>query len=196
MNCLRSALCLSICLAMPSLLARQAAAQQAVINQVPSLKADALMLFGFYFVWPDDAVAGNVFVIGLLGDAGFGEQDVTRLSKKVGPRTIQVLTFDSAQDIQPCHVLFVANSGMPDSVEKSPQERLAAAVAKVNGRPVLIVAENTGAAKRGAQINFVVNQAKNQVNTEVNEVAIQNPGLGFRRIYLSYRKSGKCILIK
>lgn len=173
-----------------------ASGQQAFVNQVPGLKADSLVLFGYYFKWPKNAVAGNDFVIGLLGDPPFNAGRVTERFGKVGSKDIRVLTFDSAKDYQPCHILFVADAATERSVERTSQDRLAAALKETNGATVLVVAETNGFAGRGAMINFAVDLAVNRLTTEVNVAAVKQAKLGFTKYFVNFSQTNKCILVE
>lgn len=201
MHRLRPPVCLFVCFIVLGFVVlgievREADAQNRFIDQVPGIKADSLMLFGYYFKWSKDAVPGDEFVIGLLGDATFTEGRVTLRSDKVGKKKIRVLLFDSAKDYKPCHILFVANRATANSVERTPKTRLAAAIKQIAGSPVLLVTEDAGAAKRGAMANFVVDIAQNRVNIEVNETGVKNGKLGVTKYYGDFRKTPKCILVK
>lgn len=196
MNHLRPLLCLLVCFVVLRVDVRQACAQNRFIDQVPGIKADSLMLFGYYFKWPKNAVPGDEFVIGVLGDAAFSKARVTQRTDKVGKKKIRVLLFDSAKDYKPCHILFVANSATPNSVEKTPKTRLSAGMKQVADSPVLVIAEDAGAAIRGAMANFVVDTVQNRVNIEVNEAAVKAGRIDFTRFYLDFRKTRKCIVVQ
>lgn len=196
MNGLRLPLCLLICLVVCGIGPEQTHAQQAFIDQVPGLKAGSLVLFGYYFKWPADAVPGDDFVIGLVGEAPFGSERVTARFKKVGNKNIRVLEFDSAKDYQPCHILFVADAAAPASAETAALDRLVAALEKINDGPVLVVTETPGFAMRGAMVNFVVDEVANRLKTEVNLVTLKKAKLNVTKHFVPYSKTNKCILVK
>lgn len=192
MNSPRLPFLLLVCLVVTGSGGRPLHAQQPLVK-IPGIKADALLIFGYYFTWPADAVPGDEFVIGVLGEAPFSNQRITQRFKTVRNKKIRVLSFDSARDYKPCHILFVADKPTARSVEKNAQSRLAAALNQINGGAVLVVTETAGQATKGAMINFIVDANQNRVKTEVNVAEIKKAGLGLTKHYVNYSKTALCI---
>lgn len=126
------------------------------------VKGGFLYNFGVYVDWPE---APDPFIIGVLGEDPFGEVlDEIARRKKLKGAPIQIRRFKDVSEYSPVHLLFVAEP-----------EMLPAAMEKIGDNPVLIVADTEGAARRGATINFYIEQDK--VRFEVNREAATRKGL-------------------
>ena len=119
-----------------------------VFSQEKDYKVYTLFLYNFmkYVEWPD---ATGDFVIGVVGDSPI-KQELMILSetKKAKGRKIVVQIINTPEDALACSMIFIPSS-------KSDQ--LKPIVEKIKGKPVLIVAEREGLAKKGAAISFAVN---------------------------------------
>jgi len=113
------------------------------------VKAAYLYNFLLYVTWPNEALDGadSPLVIGVLGDDPLGTAlDEVARRKRAKGRDIVVRRFDSWQEYQRCHILFV-----PRTISRA---TLTAVVQRTRGSPVLLVAETPGLATVGAPVNF------------------------------------------
>ncbi len=101
--------------------------------------------FTKFVQWPDDKKSGD-FVIGVLGDSPITTELQVLAGKTVGAQKIVIKNFSNESSIIPCHILFVS-----ETASKS----LASAAAKASSNKTLIITEWIGAAKKGADINFI-----------------------------------------
>lgn len=136
-----------------------------------SIKGAYLFNFTRFIEWPvPDHVAANSFTIGLLGfdQPAIDAIQQTLRGKRTGDgRTIEVQTYSEVtSDLAKCQLVFVGESEM---------NRVQAVQTAVGDRPVLIVGETEGAARRGCAINFVV--AGDSVRIEINLQRAQRAGL-------------------
>lgn len=133
-----------------------------------SYKMHAVFIYSFtrYVIWPDDFNTGD-FEILVLGDSPILDELKTMAQvKKVGDRTIKVTRIATVSDIRKCNMLFVPAGGMAT---------IADVVTKINGRSILVVTEDTGAAQKGSNINFVTKDGK--LAFELNQAALNKQGL-------------------
>jgi hypothetical protein len=154
------------------------------------VKAACLGNFGLFVIWPDKPAIGkpNEFQIGVLGSgATIGYLKTIAESKTIDGRRIVVNHFTSIDDYKPCHILFIP---MKDADDKNvaAAERLAAAIQKVKGSPVLLVTESPGLQKKGAMLNFFVDDA-GSVRFEANTESAKASGLQFKAGLLSIARA-------
>jgi hypothetical protein len=159
-------------------------AQPAVISQEYELKAKILVVLTKTIGWPTDAhpPAGKPLVIGILGRDLFTERGVNQLEQVVAAEQkrkwlLQVQQFDSVADLKPCHVLYVSRAANPKSAEKTVADRLAKALERTKGSPVLIVTETDGLAQKGSAVNLVFDATKNKIRLEINPDAATRASL-------------------
>jgi hypothetical protein len=166
--------------AMPSV-----GAQQANLPSEYAVKAVYLYSFGRYVEWPKEAFAdrSSPFVIGVLGDDPFGGAlDEIASKKKIQDRPITVRSFAAVDQLEgPCHIIFVSRLLTAD--EQS------ALLKKTEGKGVLVVGETAGFAKRGAAINFFIDE--DRVRFEINADAARRAGLKINAKLLSLGKRVK-----
>jgi hypothetical protein len=118
------------------------------------IKAAYLYHFAMFIEWPADAfpAAGLPITIGVLGSDPFGSTlDATIRGKKIDGRPLVVKQLQWNDDVRHSHILFVASSEAG---------RIAELSRRVEGRPILIVGETTDLAKRGAVINFRIDDGR------------------------------------
>lgn len=101
--------------------------------------------FTKFVQWPDEKKTGD-FVIGVLGDSPIIAELQALNGKPAGSQKIVVKAFASESAIIPSHILFVS-----EEASKS----LSSVAAKAANTKTLIIAEWPGAAKKGADINFI-----------------------------------------
>lgn len=124
------------------------------------IKASFLYNFSKLIDWPTTAKSGN-FVISVMG----GGNMYTELAKKyndkrVGSQQIEIRKIPKTTNLQPCQVLFVGRdcSDMIQSLS-----------AVLKGQSTLLVSDSPEGLKKGAVINFIVD------NHNYNfEVSVQN----------------------
>jgi hypothetical protein len=154
---------------------------RAPILQDPSssnakIKASFIYNFTKYIEWPDKYKEGN-FVVGVLGTTSFYNDLVTLLNTKtVGNQRFEIKNFASVDAISGiCHILFIpteSSSMLPEVLKK------------IKGKSTLVVTEKPGLAKKGAAINFVVENNKQKF--EMNKANIEKYNLKVSTTLASY----------
>lgn len=118
------------------------------------IKAVYLYNFSKYIEWPSDYRSGD-FVIGVLnGNSNIiNELNKMAASKTAGSQRFIIKNFKTAAEISKCNILYVpaSSNGMLPEVLK-----------KIKGQSTLLVTESVGDAKRGAAINFVSKDSKQE----------------------------------
>jgi hypothetical protein len=131
-------------------------------------KYHSIFIYNFskYVKWPDAQNSGK-FVIGVLGNSPI-EKELKKMasSKQVNGMPIEVKHYNSASDLGECHILYIteSESGKIDVIN-----------AKTKDRPVLIVTDKPGLAKKGAAINFV--EVDGKIKFELNQQSAEAKGL-------------------
>jgi hypothetical protein len=131
-------------------------------------KFHSIFIYNFskYVKWPDAQNSGK-FVIGVLGKSAIQKDLISMAAtKKVSGMSIEIKQFSSPAEISDCHILFVSakESGLLDQV-----------LSKTSSKPVLIVTDNPGLAKKGAAINFV--EIGGKIKFELNKKNVESRGL-------------------
>lgn len=127
------------------------------------VKAVFLFNFAQFVDWPPDAFSGpkTPLVIGVLGEDPFeGFLDQTVADERLAGRPFQVRRYESVDEIQTCHILFISRPAT---------DRLEAILAALKNRPILTVSDAGGFAERGGMIRFVTEQ--NRIRLQVNLAA-------------------------
>jgi YfiR/HmsC-like len=152
--CLLSALLLTV-------LFGYANAQQKLEYKV---KAAFLYNFAKFVEWPGlkKADPSLPFVIGVLGDDPFGPELDNIQSKFIGGRRIAVKRFETIDNYEPCHILFV-NFGEKNILKKM--------LLQIKNKNVLTVGDAEGFAKTGGMIGFI--QKQNKIRFEINVTAAE-----------------------
>jgi hypothetical protein len=142
----------------------------AAANREYAIKAAYLYQFGRYVQWPDNAFSSPEapFVIGLL-DHGALISNLEQIAqaKKVQDRPIQVRRFSSADEVGPCHILFVSGS--------LPPKEQAEAIARLAGQNTLLVGEAGGFLDWGGAVRFSVED--NKVRIRIARKTAEQKGL-------------------
>lgn len=131
-------------------------------------KFHSLFIYNFskYVKWPDGQTGGE-FVIGVLGSSELTKTlKATAGSRKANGATIVVKQFKSPAEIQDCQILYVS---------AGESSKIAQVVSKTSGKPILIVTDKPGLAKKGAVINFIEQDGK--VKFELNQQYAETRGL-------------------
>ncbi len=133
-----------------------------VQNFDTNAKIKAVFIFNFtrFFEWPTAKKTGN-FIIHVVGKNEALMKELTKMaeSKTVGNQKMEIVNTPEFDPKSKPHMLFL----LPD-VSKS----LADATSKLKGKGALIIAENAGAAKSGAAINFVIIESKQKFEYNKN----------------------------
>ena len=131
-------------------------------SQAPEYRIKAAFLYNFtlYTEWPAAAFekADSPIVLAIAGDDPFGnELDAAVRGKTVRGRSIEVRRYGSADDLAPCHLLYLSNAEakqLPQVLRRFP-----------DAKP-LTVAETEDFTRVGGVIRFFVDE--NKVRFEVN----------------------------
>lgn len=125
------------------------------------VKAAFLYNFAKFIEWPGDKTGGPL-VVGVLGKDPFGPVlEQTIKGKSINDRPLAVRRFARLEELQPCHMLFIASS------EDRRLEPIFKALAEAQ---VATIGETEGFARRGGTINFFLDG--NKVRFEVNVEAV------------------------
>ena len=133
------------------------------------VKAAFLYNFAKFVDWPTNAFADAdaPLVIGIFGDGSMVQAlEQTVKGKSIGNRAIQTRRILDATRINPCQILFVA---------QSETQQVAQSVAAVGRAPVLLVGESPGFVAAGGAIGFASDEGR--VRFEANTAAAERTGL-------------------
>ncbi len=118
------------------------------------VKAVFLFNFSQFVEWPATAFpdAQAPFVIGVLGEDPFGAYlDETVLGEKAAGHSVVVRRFRRVEDVDTCHILFVA---------RSESGRLTQILAGLRGRSVLTVGDMDSFTEHGGIIRFITENSR------------------------------------
>ncbi|HEX7901435.1 MAG TPA: YfiR family protein [Planctomycetota bacterium] len=123
------------------------------------VKAAFLYNFALYLEWPASAFEGrSTFTIGRVGPDVFdGALEKTMKGRTAQGKPVEVLRFATAEDVKPCHILFVP---------VGERDQLARIAKAVQGGSTYVVSEFEGALRKGALLNFYLEDKR--VRIEVN----------------------------
>ena len=116
--------------------------------QETDYKAYTLFVYNFmkYVEWPEAQSKGD-FIVAILGDSPINKELITlAASKKLKGRNIVIKKCNTFEETIGCHLLYVASS--KSSIVKTIKDQ-------TKDKPVLIVGEREGLAKKGASLSFV-----------------------------------------
>jgi hypothetical protein len=137
--------------------------------QETDYKAYTLFIYNFmkYVEWPDQAGRGD-FVIAVVGDSPI-HRELQQLAdqKKLKGRAITLKKVTTAEEASNSHLVFVPDSR--SGVVKALKEQ-------TRGKPVLIVGEREGLARKGAAISFVTLE-EDQLKFDINKKDIEQHNL-------------------
>jgi hypothetical protein len=117
------------------------------------LKAAFLYHFTQFINWPDEAFADPraPFVVGILGPDPFGGTlDGILADERVGQRPIELRRYDSSDQIETCHLLFVNRPGVESDEE----------LAGLGGFGRVTVGDADRFAENGGAIGFVAESGR------------------------------------
>jgi len=128
-------------------------------------KAIFLYRFAGFVEWPATAFAsaGAPFVIGVLGEDPFKSiLDEVVKGEFVKGHPVITVRYRQVEQIGPCHILFVSSS------ESKIYEHI---LARLRGRPILIVGDTEGFASLGGTIRLRTEEPRLQVNVKAARAA-------------------------
>jgi hypothetical protein len=134
------------------------------------VKAAFLVKFAAFVEWPataEDSSRQSAFTLGILGHDQFGDDfGSTSKERQVNGRPIKLLRGLNLAELEGARVIFIC---------PSESNRLEEILRQLQGKPVLTVADEPDAAKRGVMINFIKDSGK--VRFEINTQAAARAGL-------------------
>jgi hypothetical protein len=145
------------------------AAEQAPVPEY-DLKAELLRRFTMFVEWPETAMLGSEFIIGVIGESPLVTSlEAHAATEPIKERRVVVKRIANLEELDRCHILFIASSA---------ESKLPRILKRTRTRPVLTVGDSAGFAEKGVLINFFLEA--NQVRFEINEQAVRATGLHFR----------------
>jgi hypothetical protein len=133
------------------------------LTQEYDLKAAFLFNFARFVDWPDESFASpaSPITIGILGEDPFGKSlDEIVTGEEVRGHKLIVRRYESLEQIESCHILFVGNP-LADRMEE--------VAAKLGKRSILTVGESKGFTEHAGMIGFET--AHHRVRLRVNLAA-------------------------
>ncbi len=137
-------------------------------DQKDNYRVYAGLLYHFtkYVEWPTNKQAGD-FVIGVYGDREMLEAtQMLMKNRSVSNQKITVKRITNDEDFAKCHIIFV---------ERSFSHKFRNIYSHVKTGNVLLITEGYDLAKKGAGINFVIQD--DRLKFEMNKTAIEGAGL-------------------
>ncbi|MCC7303390.1 MAG: YfiR family protein [Bacteroidia bacterium] len=130
-------------------------------------KSYSLFIYNFikYIEWPS---TGQDFVIGVVGDSPIiKELESMAKAKKAKGRPIIIKKISTADEALQCQLVYVppGKSSMTKSIAE-----------KIKGKPVLLVGEREGQARKGAAMSFVT-MDDDTLKFEFNQAVLEQNGL-------------------
>ncbi len=126
------------------------------------MKAIFIMNFTKLIEWPKSYREGN-FVVGVVGESPlYSELSKMAKTKKVANQSLQIKKFDSALNIEKCHILYIS---------KNKSEDISSVIKKIKTNSTLIITEKQGLVDKGAGINFIIKN--NRQEFELNKKNVE-----------------------
>lgn len=133
--------------------------------QETDYKAYSLFVYNFmkYIEWPEAQSKGD-FVIAVLGDSPINKElQILAAGKKLKGRNIVLKKCNSFEETTGCHLLYVSSSKSANVKTFKDQ---------IKDKPVLIVGEREGLAKKGAGLSFVTLE-DDELKFDINKKEIE-----------------------
>ena len=133
--------------------------------QETDYKAYTLFIYNFmkYVEWPESQSKGD-FVLAIVGDSPIAKElQVLASTKKLKGRTIVIRKCNTPEEAYGCHLLFIPSS--KSAMVKVFKEQ-------TKDKPVLIVGEREGLAKKGAGLSFATTE-DDELNFDINKKDIE-----------------------
>jgi hypothetical protein len=129
------------------------------------IHANIVYRFTKYINWPPEARKGD-FIIGIVGETPlYGELKKLTASKKVGNQQIVVKQLSPYDNTYECALLFISEK------ESRYLKRIVGITAK---KPILIVSEDEGLAKKGSCINLMISGGRLKLEFNINNMEKRN----------------------
>jgi hypothetical protein len=136
---------------------------------LPQLEAVFLFNFSQFVEWPSQAFPDTraPVVIGVLGSDPFGAtlDEIVR-GESVNGRALAVRRFQSVEEVNDCHILFIG---------RSETVRLREILQRLKGRSILTVGDMDDFARAGGMIRFLL--VENKIRLRINVEAARAAGL-------------------
>lgn len=139
-------------------------------SEVEEYSAKAAFIYNFtkFVEWENKEYGSSPFVIGVVGESSiYKPLQVLATSKKINNRKIEVIKFNAATDLAPCHILFVP--------ETSSYKNLKECLDSKSTKNTLIITEKQGYLEYGSGINFLV--VENRIKFEINISSLNKANL-------------------
>jgi len=135
----------------------------------PEDEVEAAFLYRFagFVKWPQRALTPSVFKVAVLDDDAVADDLESMLfHKELAGRPAQVVRINRIAELDGAQILFIGDSD---------ESTLKRSLARIAGRPVLVVTSRPGALDDGSTINFLV--LNRHVRFEISLAAAQRSGL-------------------
>ena len=132
-------------------------------------KSYTLFVYNFikYIEWPEESAKGD-FVIGVLGDSPIlKELQGLASTKKARGRNIVIRQLQKPEELSGCHLVYI--------ISKKSGE-LKKLLELTTGKPVLLVAEREGLARKGAALSFAT-MDDDVLKFEINKSVLEKHSL-------------------
>ena len=143
---------------------------QKAIKEEYEVKAAFLARFADYISWPGETGidhASKPFVIGIIGKSPIRAylEDLV-VPKGIKGKKVAVRYFTSPEEINDCHILFIAASA---------EEDLTRILAVTKNKPILTVGDTENFSEKGLYINLF--QEGTRIRFEINETGLRSSAL-------------------
>ena len=133
------------------------------------VKSGMILKFTEFIRWPKQKrlhINTNDFVICSIGDDPFG--NLFFLARKEGliEKNLVVKKRVSYDEMNSCHIVFVS---------KSEEDNLDEILMTTQDKPILLMGDTDGFAKRGVGVNFII--LNNRIRFEINRDAVERSGI-------------------
>ena len=148
-----------------------------VFSQETDYKSYTLFIYNFmkYIEWPSNNTQGD-FIIGVVGESAIvTELEKLSQTKKIKNRNIVIKKFQNLNELANCHLVYIP---------PNKSSMLKEIITIVQGKPVLLIAEREGLAKKGAAFSFVIEE-DDILKFEVNKTIIEKQQLKIPSVLLS-----------
>lgn len=147
------------------------------MSREAQIKAAYLFNFGSYVEWPAEAFAEETspLVLGVLGNSTIARYLPYYEGRKSQGRPVKVQVFARVEDIDTCHILYIA-----PSVSEAGRSQ---ALQHLAGRPILTVGDDSAFLAAGGMIGFIVTD--NKVRGRTNLQAARDAALRINSKLLS-----------
>jgi hypothetical protein len=134
--------------------------------QQKDYKAYSLYVYNFmkYIEWPEEESKGD-FIIGVFGESPINsELKNLALNKKLKGRNIVLRKFNSPEEINNCHLLYVTTSN---------NKLIKSICVQFKDKSTLIIGEREGGVYSGAALSFFISD-EDELNFDINKKELEN----------------------